>query len=166
MKRDSIKEDVLFFLLPAALIYVAGLLVSGWAWVKQGPLAGQATLFTPSVQSIAGLALICFGLGLLFVAAGTLRRSYSSTLVVREGHELVTHGVYRHIRHPIYLGALMVCLGIPVYTSSLPGLLIMSLLIPLILNRIRIEERMLVEHFGKEYRAYQTATRTLIPFVY
>ena len=42
----------------------------------------------------------------------------------------------------------------------------MSALIPIFLNRIRMEERLLTEEFGDEYRAYKEATRKLIPFVY
>ena len=57
-------------------------------------------------------------------------------------------------------------IGAPVYASSYYGLLIMSALIPIFLNRIRIEERMLTEEFGDAYRKYRKATRKLIPFVY
>ncbi len=60
----------------------------------------------------------------------------------------------------------MVCLGVPVYASSLYGLLTMSALIPLVLNRIRIEERMLIEEFGDAYRTYRQTTHKLIPFIY
>jgi protein-S-isoprenylcysteine O-methyltransferase Ste14 len=60
----------------------------------------------------------------------------------------------------------MVCIGVPVYVSSLYGLLIMSVLIALVLNRIRIEERMLTDEFGDAYRKYREATSKLIPFIY
>ncbi len=159
--RNAIREDVLFFLLPAAFVYFAGMVVSAWDLVRQ-----QGSLYILSVQSIVGLALIVIGLTILFVATGTLRRSYSSTLVIREDHQLITHGVYRFTRHPIYLGAIMVCIGVPVYVSSLYGLLIMSVLIALVLNRIRIEERMLTDEFGDAYRTYKEATSKLIPFIY
>jgi protein-S-isoprenylcysteine O-methyltransferase Ste14 len=42
----------------------------------------------------------------------------------------------------------------------------MSVLIPIVLNRIRMEERMLIEEFGDAYQAYRKATRKLIPFLY
>jgi protein-S-isoprenylcysteine O-methyltransferase Ste14 len=60
----------------------------------------------------------------------------------------------------------MVCIGVPVYASSLYGLLIMSALIPVVLNRIRIEERLLTDEFGDAYRTYKESTRKLIPFIY
>lgn len=60
----------------------------------------------------------------------------------------------------------MVCIGVPLYVSSLYGLLAMSALIPLILNRTRIEERILTAKFGDAYRRYMDSTKKLIPFIY
>lgn len=161
IKRNAIREDAFSFLLPAFFVFSAGMVVSAWDLVRQ-----HGSLYIISVQSIVGLVLIVLGLTTNLVAAGTLRRSYSSTLVIREDHQLVTHGIYQITRHPIYLGTLMVSIGVPVYVSSLYGLLIMLVLIPLILNRIRIEERMLTEEFGDAYRTYGNATSKLIPFIY
>ena len=152
---------MLYFALPAILVFSAGNVVSAWDLVRR-----QGSLYILPVQSIVGLALVVIGLTIELVAAGTLRRFYSSTLVIREGHQLITHGVYRFARHPIYLGAFMVCIGVPLCVSSLYGLLTMSALIPLILNRIRIEERMLTDEFGDAYRTYKEATSKLIPFIY
>ncbi len=60
----------------------------------------------------------------------------------------------------------MACIGVPVFVSSLYGLLIMSALVPVFLNRIRVEERMLTDEFGDSYRTYKKATSKLIPFIY
>ena len=169
--RNAVREDVLFFLLPAGLVYVAGMVVSarhlydGLVAATGDLIRDPVSLFLLSWQNIVGLALVISGLAVCFVAAATLRRNYASTLVVREDHKLITHGIYRLARHPIYLGALMVSIGVPVYSSSPYGLLIMSALIPLVLNRIRIEERMLTDQFGDAYRKYRAATSKLIPFV-
>jgi protein-S-isoprenylcysteine O-methyltransferase Ste14 len=159
--RNAIREDVLFFAIPWVFVLFAGMGVSAWDLVRQ-----QGDLYILSVQSIVGLALIVIGFTILLVAQVTLRRYYSSTLVIREDHQLITHGIYRFIRHPIYLGNIMFFIGVPVYVSSLYGLLIMSALIPIFLNRIRIEERMLTEEFGDAYRTYKEATSKLIPFIY
>ena len=159
--RNAIRKDVLVFALPAALVYSAGLAVSAWDLVRR-----QGSLHIRSVRSVLGLALVVIGLTLALVATGTLRRFYSSTLVIRKDHQLITHGVYRFARHPIYLGALMVSIGVPMVVSSLYGLLTMSPLIPLLLNRIRLEERMLTDEFGDAYRMYAEATSKLIPFIY
>jgi protein-S-isoprenylcysteine O-methyltransferase Ste14 len=159
--RNAIREDVLGFAIPAVFVLSAGMGVSAWDLVRR-----QGSLYILSVQSIVGLALIVIGLTIELVAQVTLWRFYSSTLVIREDHQLITHGIYRFARHPIYLGAFMGCIGVPVYVSSLYGLLTMSALIPIVLNRIRIEERLLTDEFGDAYRTYKEATSKLIPFIY
>lgn len=170
--RNAIREDLLQFGLPAIMVFAAGLVVSGrdgldrLAKTLPNLLGRQRIPQTLSVQEIVGLALVVVGFAVMFVALGTLRRSYASTLVIRKDHRLVTHGVYRFTRHPIYLGVLLVALGIPVHASSLYGFLIMTALIPVFLNRIRIEERLLTEEFGDDYRFHRKSTSKLIPFLY
>ena len=160
-----IKRDLLFFALPAFIVFSAGMAASGWDFLRDF-VADQASLDLLSVRSVIGLAFVGIGLGIELVAAFTLRRSYSSTLIIREDHQLVTHGIYRLTRHPVYLGVLMVSMGVPIWTTSWIGLLIMLGIIPLILGRIRSEERMLIDEYGDSYRAYKKATHKLIPFIY
>jgi len=170
--RNAIREDVLYFAIPALLVFTAGLVVSArdgydglvakiWELVRQ-----PENLYLLSVPNIVGLALFVIGLTIALVAVFTLRRSYASTLVIREDHQLITHGIYRFTRHPVYLGVIIAIIGVPVYASSLYGLLTMSALIPVILNRVRMEERLLTEEFGDAHRTYKEATSKLIPFIY
>ena len=119
-----------------------------------------------TIGNAFGLTLFIIGMTIALVAVGTLRLNYHSTLVIRENHKLVTHGIYRYVRHPVYLGVIIATIGIPVYASSLYGLLIMLALIPLVLNRIRLEERLLTEEFGDAYLEYKATTKKLIPLVY
>lgn len=172
MVRNAIREDILHFALPALVVFVLGLVLSArdgydgllaaiWNVVKQ-----RQRFYLLSVPNIAGLILCLVGLTIAIVAAITLGRFYSSTLAIREDHRLITHGVYRLTRHPIYFGVITACFGAPVYASSLYGLIAMSALIPVFLNRIRIEERMLSEEFGDAYDAYKASTSKLIPFIY
>ncbi len=102
----------------------------------------------------------------MLVGQATLWRNYSGTVVIREDHQLITHGIYRFTRNPIYLGAIMVFTGLPVYAASMYGFLTSLVLIPIILNRIRLEEELLTEEFGDAYRTYKEATSKLIPFIY
>ena len=159
-RRNTIKKDMLFFALPAFFVCSSGLVVSAWDLVRQ-----QGSLNIQSAQNIVGLVLIVIGLTITLVAHGTLRRFYSSTLVIRVDHQLISHGIYRFTRHPVYLGTILGLIGVPVFTSSLYGLLTMSALIPIFLNRIRMEERMLTDEFGDSYRMYKKSTSKLIPFI-
>jgi protein-S-isoprenylcysteine O-methyltransferase Ste14 len=122
--------------------------------------------FRVTVATVVGLFLIGIGLPVVLVAVGTLRGSYSSTLVIREDHRLVRHGIYGLVRHPVYCGTILVLTGLPLCLSSVYGTAIMLLVIPLFLNRIRIEERLLIEEFGAEYEAYMEATEKLMPLIY
>lgn len=160
IKRSAIKADLLF-LIPAFLLYTTGMLLLAWDLGRRPGETGLVALLSP-----AGVVSVVIGLVLAVGGAVTLRTNYSSTLVIRESHELVDRGLYRVVRHPIYLGALLVVLGLPLGTSSWIALPPMLLLIPLVLYRIRIEERLLLEEFGEEYRSYMRRTRRLVPFLY
>lgn len=170
--RSAIREDLLYFALPAILIFFTGLIVSaedGWVDlpITLWNLIRQPRSITLlSAQNILGIALFVGGFTILLIAQITIGRNYSSTLVIREGHQLITNGIYRFIRHPIYLGVILVGIGLPVYALSVLGLLIMSAMIPVFLVRIRIEERLLIDEFGDAYRAYQQTKHKLIPFIY
>ncbi len=161
--RKTIKTDVLTFGLPATLVLVAGMSLSGYDVVRRQLSLGTYLL---STHGVVGLTQIVGGLALMVTAQVTLWRFYSATLVIREGHEPITRGPYRLVRHPIYLGALVGIMGPPVYVGSVKGLVVMLALIPCILGRIRREEAMLTEEFGDAYRAYAASTRKLIPLVY
>ena len=102
----------------------------------------------------------------MIVAQTTLWRNYSGTVVIREDHQLIIHGIYRFTRNPIYLGLIMVVIGLPVYTASLYGFLTSLVLIPIILNRIRLEEKLLTEEFQDAYQKYKKTTKKMIPFIY
>jgi len=81
-------------------------------------------------------------------------------------HKLITSGPYHLIRHPIYLGGILFGLSIPMISDSLYGFVIMLIPIPIVLHRIRIEEKVLVSRFGQEYLEYARKTKKLIPYIY
>jgi len=158
--QSKIRDDVLHFLLPGFLVLVAGTVVSVWEFSASG-----ATLQW-SLWTMLGAGLIILALPTNLAAAITLGRFYSSSLVTRDRHRLITHGVYKHTRHPIYLGTIMVMVAIPLILESLYGFFVFSLLVPLFLRRITMEERMLTAEFGEEHRRYMKTTSKLIPHVY
>lgn len=170
--RHDIRRDLLRFGLPGILVLLFGLVVCGgdgydgltetlWKLAT-----GQRAPADLSLANVLGLSLFVGGMTIAFVALFTLKMSYSSSLVIRVDHRLVTHGLYRRVRHPLYLGVLVAISGAPVYASSWLGGLVLAGLVPLILMRIRMEEALLVEHFGDAYREYRARTRKLIPFLY
>jgi protein-S-isoprenylcysteine O-methyltransferase Ste14 len=174
IKRNAIRKDILYFALPSLIVFITGLAfcnegeaISGfwgniWNLVKH-----PQNLSMFPVESIIGMALIISGLIIMIVGQATLWRNYSGTVVIRENHKLITHGIYRFTRNPIYLGAIIVVvIGLPVYTASLYGFFTMLFLIPITLNRIKMEERLLTEEFQDAFHKYKGATKKLIPFIY
>ena len=59
----------------------------------------------------------------------------------------------------------MAVTGIPVYGASLYGFLSSLVLIPIVLNRVRLEEELLTEEFQEAFARYRGATSKLIPFI-
>jgi protein-S-isoprenylcysteine O-methyltransferase Ste14 len=110
----------------------------------------------------------------LYVAGGALRiwpvfvlgRRFSGLVAIQPGRELVTDGPYRFIRHPSYLGMIILMLGWALAFRSGPGLIVAALILPPLLARIRSEEALLQTQFGAQYDAYCKRTSRLIPGIY
>ena len=155
------KADWFYFIIPATLIWLAGLAITAWDFRQ-----AQRTVWPFAWHHYLGLGLMVAGVAIRRLARWTLGRHFSWRLRTLNGHKLVKAGMYRYIRHPAYTGDLMFQFGIPIFFASLYGLLVMLLLIPCLVNRIVIEEKMLVEQSGPEYLNYRQSTKKLIPYVY
>jgi protein-S-isoprenylcysteine O-methyltransferase Ste14 len=148
-------------IIPVAIIFFSSLLVALWDFVTF-----QGMVFRANIVTVAGLVLFLIGIVIRQVGKKTLGKYYSYGLRTLENHQLIKHGIYKYIRHPISLAAIMYSIGVPLIFLSLIGFFLMVMIIPFILYRVEIEERMLVEKFGDEYREYMKVTKKLIPFVY
>jgi protein-S-isoprenylcysteine O-methyltransferase Ste14 len=113
-----------------------------------------------------GLVMLVAGLVIRFVAIATLKKNFSGRLRIRDDHTLVKNGIYHWVRHPAYLGAILLFLAFPVMLASILGFLVTLLLVPYLLHRIKLEERMLIGRFGTEYEDYMRSSKKLVPFVY
>jgi protein-S-isoprenylcysteine O-methyltransferase Ste14 len=152
------------------VLLMAGLLATAFdptGLAGKGPTISLGSLSAINIVLLAvGAAMMIAGFGIRFMAVGALGANFSGLLRIREGHTLVTSGIYHWVRHPAYLGAILMFLGFPVLFSSAIGFMVMLLLVPYLVHRIGLEERMLVEHFGFEYQEYMKHSKKLIPLVY
>ncbi len=133
------------------------------------PYAARRGMLTFDISENAawwGTALCALGYGLIYVSGTTLGKNYSPNVALLNGHKLVTTGVYARVRHPRYLGHLLLLLGLTVLFHCWIGLGAFVIELALALLRIRAEEALLYQKFGRAYADYAHHTPRLIPFVY
>jgi protein-S-isoprenylcysteine O-methyltransferase Ste14 len=86
---------------------------------------------------------------------------------VREEHRLITRGIYRRIRHPMYAALFLHGIGLALAVPNrVAGPSYLAALAILIAFRIGAEERMMLETFGEEYTTYMARTKRFVPGVW
>jgi protein-S-isoprenylcysteine O-methyltransferase Ste14 len=126
----------------------------------------QGMVYRFDLVSLTGLILGVVGFAVRIQARRTLGMYWSPVVRTLPEHKLIRYGIYKHVRHPGYLGEILAYFLFPLFFHSLYGFLITILVIPVILYRIRIEEHMLIEKYGEEYRDYVQNSKKFIPYVY
>jgi protein-S-isoprenylcysteine O-methyltransferase Ste14 len=117
--------------------------------------------------TVLGAVIAFAGLALRLHAIRVLGRRFSATVRVTRDHELIDEGVYRYLRHPSYLGVLLVIFGIAVmFCSWLAAAAGVPLMVAVYRRRIRFEERALEATLGAVYRTYRERTWSLLPGVW
>jgi len=128
------------------------------------PLLSFADYSIPLGVGIAGVVLLLLGDWVFWRSHKDLSRNWSPTLEIRENHTLITQGIYRSIRHPMYLSLWMLVLAqamiLPNYVAGFSGLVPFAILYFL---RVPLEEAMMRQHFGAEYEQYLQRTGRLLP---
>lgn len=110
-----------------------------------------------------GLLPLVLGLGITVMAARTFARAGTAIRPFHESSALVTSGMYRYTRNPMYLGMVLVLLGAAVLLGSLTPFAMPPLFALIIQMRfIRHEEAMLQNRFGEQYREFRARVRRWI----
>jgi protein-S-isoprenylcysteine O-methyltransferase Ste14 len=118
-------------------------------------------------MQVVGIILVLFSVMLFIWARRTIRRNYSGQLRVTDTQELIQSGPSRCIRHPAYLSYILMSLGVGIGFASLIGICAVPLiLVPGFVYRIRVEETLLVNHFGQRYLDYASHTSRLVPRIW
>jgi len=116
---------------------------------------------------IIGFVLIVIGLIIRVTAILTLKKQFTYTVTRIENHEFIENGLYKRIRHPGYLGQLIIFLGVS--TSLSNWLSILFMIVPVLMGfiyRIVVEEKFMITQMGQKYIDYQNRTKRLIPMIY
>lgn len=144
----------------------AGLMALPAVWVFAGfPRAADY----PAQGGAVVLGAIAFAAALwvFHQTHKTLGRNWSITLEIRDQHRLVDSGPYRLVRHPMYTSFLLMAVAqallLSNWVAGLAGLVGFAVFFFL---RVGKEERMMLEAFGPEYRAYMDRTKRIVPYLY
>lgn len=114
-----------------------------------------------------GILIMSNGLVIRYSAAQTLGKFYTRTLQIIEGHQIIDIGLYRIIRHPGYAGIFIMTIGAGLAVTNWSVLLITTLTSFLAYTyRIYVEEEMLENTFGEDYKLYKQNTWKMIPLLY
>jgi len=114
-----------------------------------------------------GAIMTILGLYIRIKSILTLKQHFTYTVTKIENHEMIDTGLYKNIRHPGYLGQILIFIGVATSLSNWLSMLLMF--IPVLLGyiyRIRVEERFMIEQMGQKYLDYQRKTKRLIPWIY
>ena len=118
----------------------------------------------PSWMGWVGTVAFIAAILLLWRSHADLGQNWSATLQIKSEHSLVTRGVYRRIRHPMYAAHLLWAIAQGLLLKNwFAGWAFMVTFIPLYVLRVPKEEQMMLDQFGQEYRDYVTRTGRMIP---
>jgi protein-S-isoprenylcysteine O-methyltransferase Ste14 len=152
-----------------------GSLWINWAGITAGVGLAIASEWVRSarmalpVHLVVWLALACIvvGLAVRWTAIITLGRLFTVDVAIHDEHPVVQHGLYRFVRHPSYSGMMLAFVGVGLAFYN--WLSLVALLVPVSLvvaNRIRHEERTLLDTLGAPYAEYCARTKRLVPGVF
>jgi protein-S-isoprenylcysteine O-methyltransferase Ste14 len=114
-----------------------------------------------------GLLIAVGGMSVRWWANRTLGEYYTRTLRVTAAQSIIQKGPYRMIRHPGYLGSMLMWVGAGLATTNwIVFTLAMVVMFAAYYYRIQAEEQMLMAAMSQDYREYESRTWKLIPFVF
>jgi protein-S-isoprenylcysteine O-methyltransferase Ste14 len=125
-------------------------------WVLPG---GDALRWT-------GFVVLSIGVALRLGPMLELGRRFVSVVALQPGHTLHKSGFYTWVRHPSYLGILLMDLGFAGVFRSAVALALMPVVIWMFKRRMDVEEAFMVRQFAGDYREYMERTRRILPGVY
>jgi protein-S-isoprenylcysteine O-methyltransferase Ste14 len=113
-----------------------------------------------------GASVMLAGLFFAVWAREHLGSNWSSSVTIKQGHELITTGPYAVVRHPIYTGILAGLLGTAIALSEVRGFIAFALILLMYWLKLRIEEQWMRSQFGEVYATYAHQTAALVPYLF
>ena len=165
--RSDKATDKLKSVMDIVLISAGGIGLAAPLFYLFSPWLDFANYDLPGWLGWIGTAVFAAALLLLWRSHADLGRNWSATLRIRQQHSLVTDGIYRYIRHPMYAAHLLWAIAQGLLLENwLAGWVFLVTFIPLYLVRAPKEEQMMLDNFGEEYRNYISRTGGIIPRIW
>jgi protein-S-isoprenylcysteine O-methyltransferase Ste14 len=117
---------------------------------------------TPAI-SVFGALLCVAGMAFLVWGRQHLGRNWSQTVAIKQEHALVSSGPYRYVRHPMYTGGLVACIGSSIAAG---GAWIFLILGTIFVWRVGAEDKLMAQQFPNEYPDYRRQTKALLPCIW
>jgi protein-S-isoprenylcysteine O-methyltransferase Ste14 len=127
-------------------------------WFLDSFIFNYSTFLAGYVPWLVRLAL---ALGILVIGLAVMQLAHSHLHSMKSG-KLMTTGIYGHVRHPLYLGTLLLYLPFTAWSFSLLSLIPWLIAVVAYNTMANYEERLLAERFGKEYVEYKKKVRKWI----
>ena len=163
VKRDIDRPGSLWAAVGVRLVFVLAFILLIRLPPARHLIQSWFSMADPAVR-VAGDVLCALGVAFSIWARANLGSNWSSQPAIKEGHDLVTSGAYHLVRHPIYSGMLIAMIGTALVVG-VPGLLFLLGFVPIVIYRIRVEERLMMKLFGDQFLRYRKRTRMLIPYL-
>ncbi len=127
----------------------------------------NAPITSSPLAAYTGLGLIIVGILIRIGAIRSLGAFFTVQVAIKNDHQLKTDGYYKYVRHPSYTASLLSFIGFGVSLNHWISVLLAGGMAFIAFGiRIRIEEKVLLSHFGEAYTSYRKRTKALIPFIY
>lgn len=158
-QRVTAQERILLAFLFLGMFFVPIIYAaSGWL--------DFANYTLPAWAGWLGVLLIAGAVFIFWRGHADLGLNWSPSLEIREKHELVTHGIYRVIRHPMYASQWLWALAQPLLLQNwIAGLIGLLTFVPFYFLRVKAEEQMMLDSFGTQYQEYMKTTGGIFPKV-
>jgi protein-S-isoprenylcysteine O-methyltransferase Ste14 len=155
-RADGVEKMLMVIVIPGGLFLPVIYLFTPWL--------GFADYHLPRAAPWCGTALMVAALWLFYRSHADLGLNWSVTLELRKDHQLITQGVYRYIRHPMYASIWLWCVAQGLLLENwLAGWYSLITFALMYFVRTPREERMMRESFGQKYEDYMRKTGRLFP---
>ncbi|MCK4308015.1 isoprenylcysteine carboxylmethyltransferase family protein [candidate division WOR-3 bacterium] len=148
-------------------IFIFSIFVFAFFFIRDENFLVPLSYQLNSILQLVGMALLTLWIILAWwgiLSLGEFSAARWSRL--KDGHQIVKTGLYRYVRHPLYASRTLAYLGLFLLSQNFFFLILIVILLPLLYMQAKLEENLLIEVFGEEYKIYRKTTGMLFPLLF